>query len=111
MATSTPEGKVKQAVRRVLAKHDCYWFFPMQNGLGRVGIPDIIACLPVIITDEMVGKEIGMFVGIETKAPGKLARVTENQKKELNAIAEHGGIAILTDNAETVKEVLDSWTC
>lgn len=110
MATNTPEGKVKQAVREVLAKRGCYWFFPMQNGLGRVGIPDIIACLPVTITNEMVGKKIGVFVGIETKAPGKLSRITANQKKELDAIADHGGVSILADNATTVKEALDVWT-
>lgn len=52
----TPEGKVKKMVTQMLFKYGIWYFFPAANGLGRGGIPDIIA-----IVD-------GLFVGIECKA-------------------------------------------
>lgn len=102
----TPEGRVKQAVRKVLQAHNCYYFFVMSNGMGRTGIPDIVGCIPTVITPDMVGKTIGQFVAIETKAPGKLRNVTANQRRELGMVAETGGLAILADKAETVDQAI-----
>lgn len=53
----TPEGKVKDAVKKELRKRDIWYFMPMQNGFGVVGIPDFICCWE------------GTFLAIETKAP------------------------------------------
>jgi Holliday junction resolvase len=61
----TPEGKVKDAVVKVLKDEGVYYFFPMTHGMGRSGVPDIIACVD------------GRFVGIECKADG--GRPTELQ--------------------------------
>jgi len=55
---STPEGKVKAKVKRILKKYDCYQFWPVQTGYGAPTL-DCIACAN------------GHFIGIETKAPGK----------------------------------------
>lgn len=54
----TPEGKVKEKVKRLLKKYDCYQFWPVQTGYGAPTL-DCIACAN------------GYFIGIETKAPGK----------------------------------------
>lgn len=104
----TPEGKVKQSVRKVLADHQCYWFFPVQNGMGRTGIPDVIGCIPTVITPDMVGKTFGQFIAVETKSFGKysLANASRNQQRELQQIAEHGGLAILADRPETVEDAI-----
>lgn len=102
----TPEGKVKEKVKQLLVRNNCYYFFPMQNGLGRTGIPDIIGCIPTVITEDMVGKTMGLFIGVETKAPGRLANVTPNQERELKAIADKGGIAVLADDVRIVEEAL-----
>ena len=84
MAT-TPEAKVKTAVKRLLAEHGAYYFMPPGVGYGRAGIPDIICCIN------------GTFLAIECKA-GK-GRTTALQDRELNAIAAAGGVAlIVTDN-------------
>ena len=107
----TPEGKVKEAVKRLLIKKDCYYFFPMQNGLGRTGIPDIIGCIPTVITPDMVGKTIGQFLAVETKAPGRLRNVTPTQVRELKAIAEYGGIAVLADDVSIVEDALNKPPC
>jgi len=38
----TPEGKVKDAVRKLLKVRTIWYYQPMQNGMGQVGIPDFI---------------------------------------------------------------------
>lgn len=55
---STPEGKVKDKVKRLLKKYGCYQFWPVQTGYGAPTL-DCLAC------------HNGYFLGIETKAPGK----------------------------------------
>ena len=55
---STPEGKVKDRVKRILKKHGCYQFWPVQTGYGAP-------------TLDCLGCHNGFFFGIETKAPGK----------------------------------------
>lgn len=102
----TPEGKVKAKVKELLKSKGCYYYMPVQNGMGVVGIPDIISCVPVQITPEMVGKTIGCFVGIETKAPGKIKNTTANQKRNLNEIYHAFGTSIVADNIELVEEKL-----
>ena len=99
----TPEGRVKDAIKKMLKAAGWYWFMPVSNGMGRHGIPDIIACKPTVITPDMVGQRVGLFVGIECKAPGKLGTVTPLQERELKAIEAAGGIAVLADNASYVE--------
>jgi Holliday junction resolvase len=77
----TPEKRVKDAVVTVLKEHGAYYFFPMATGMGRSGIPDIVACMS------------GRFIGIECKAGKNVA--TSLQDRELKAIHEAGGIALL----------------
>jgi hypothetical protein len=92
---TTPENKVKNACKKELKKRKIWFYMPVQNGMGVVGIPDIIGCWN------------GWFVGIETKAPGKLANVTPNQKNRLNEIEAAGGLALVIDNVEVLIQILD----
>lgn len=102
----TPEGRVKAKVKRLFQENGAYHYFPVQSGRGVVGIPDIIACVPVTITSDMVGKTIGAFVAVETKAPGKIKNTTANQKKNLRDIFAANGVAIVADKEEIVREFL-----
>lgn len=77
----TPERKVKQQVVALLKEHGVYHFFPAANGLGRAGIPDIIACA------------WGSFLAIECKA-GK-GVTTALQDRELTRIRAAGGLALV----------------
>ena len=104
---ATPEGKVKDQVKKVLKEHGIWSYMPVQNGMGCVGIPDLIACVPVKITKDMVGKTLGVFAGIETKAPGKIRNTTENQRRNLRAIGAHGGLALVADRADLVEAPLE----
>lgn len=96
MAT-TPEGKVKKAIEQWLKAHNAYYYFPAQNGRGRVGIPDIITCLPHLN---------GRMVAIEVKAPGKRANTTANQDRELRWINQAGGVALVIDDVSQLEKLL-----
>ena len=90
----TPEGKVKAQCRKLLAATDAFHFMPVSNGMGRMGIPDLICCLH------------GRFIAIEAKA-GK-GRPTQLQLKSLRQIDEAGGIALVINetNLDYLKECL-----
>jgi Holliday junction resolvase len=90
----TPEAKVKKQVKAILDGLDVYHFSPMQNGMGRAGIPDIIAC------------HGGRFIGIECKAGNN--KPTALQERELNRILNAGGEAyvIYEENIEQLREEL-----
>ena len=94
MAT-TPEGKVKAAVRKILDAADVYYFMPAANGFGRAGIPDIICCMN------------GLFVAFELKA-GK-GKTTALQDREIAAINTHGGRAYVINetNIDDIHAIIE----
>lgn len=96
MAT-TPEGKVKAAVRKILTRLDVYHFMPPGMGLGRSGIPDIIGC------------KNGKFIAIECKA-GK-GKTTALQERELLAICNAGGFTFVVNETciDELEERLLAW--
>jgi hypothetical protein len=79
----TPEGKVKDAVKKLLKERGIFFYMPVQNGMGVVGIPDLICC------------DQGAFLAIETKAPGKRGNLTPNQEHRIMEIHAAGGAAIV----------------
>lgn len=90
----TPEGKVKGTVKTLLKMLKAYWHMPVQNGMGQPAL-DFHVCLPILITSEMVGKRMGLYVGIETKAPGK--PLTPRQQVTARSIEDAGGKVFLID--------------
>jgi len=91
---STPEKKVKETVKKTLDAMGIWHFSPFQAGMGRAGIPDIIACYA------------GRFVAIECKA-GK-GKTTALQEREIDAIRKAKGLAFIIneDNMHNLKELL-----
>jgi len=73
----TPEGKVKDAVRSLLAVHGAYWHCPVQNGMGAP-------------TLDFVGCHRGKYFAVETKADGKT--MTPRQKNTSAEIVAAGGV-------------------
>ena len=55
---ATPEGKVKEKVKKLLKAHGAYYHMPVQNGMGAPSL-DFIGC------------HRGLYYGIETKAGNK----------------------------------------
>ena len=94
MAT-TPEKKVKDKVVKLLKKYGAYYFFPASYGMGRSGVPDVVACAN------------GYFIGIECKA-GK-NKPTLLQQRELSLIEAAGGTAIVVneDNLDELETILE----
>jgi hypothetical protein len=94
----TPENAVKAKCTDLLKAVGVYYFFPVANGMGRAGIPDIICCAR------------GRFLAIECKA-GK-GTTTALQEKELAAIRAAGGVALVINESnltllgDTIKELL-----
>lgn len=78
--SETPEGKVKRMVKAWLKTMSRqFHFMPVSAGYGVHGIPDFVCCIN------------GVFVGVETKANGKMP--TELQHQRLKEICNAGGIA------------------
>ncbi|NCC32427.1 MAG: VRR-NUC domain-containing protein [Chloroflexia bacterium] len=90
MAT-TPEGKIKAAVKQWLNDKGAYWYMVVPTGYSRAGVPDFLVCLP-----DHTGH--GRFIGIETKAPGKRNNTSPNQKRELQLITQAGGVSLVIDD-------------
>lgn len=90
----TPEGKVKTHLKRILDEMGIWHFSPFQAGMGRAGIPDIIACYN------------GRFVAFECKANGN--KPTALQQREIDAIRTAKGLAFVVDehNVQDIKELL-----
>lgn len=104
----TPEGKVKRAVKIWLAENGIWYYAPVQLGMGVIGIPDFICCKPTMITQDMVGKKFGMFLAIETKAPGKLKEVTPNQAARLYEISMARGMACVIDDVNSLNRLKEN---
>ena len=102
----TPEGKVKAEVRKYLVSIGCrpaggkmpeggvsgWFYFPVQNGIGVVGIPDIVGCYK------------GRFFAIETKAPGKKKNLSKNQSLRIQEIKDAQGVVIVADGVDDVRK-------
>ncbi len=104
-----PEDKTKKAVKRILKELSpvVYQIMPATGYGGSVGIPDHIACLPVVITHDMVGQTFGAFVGVESKKDG--GKLHGLQPLNLAQIVAAGGFAQVVrgdEGAEVLKQQL-----
>jgi len=93
---STPEGKVKDAVKKLLAgyKPRLYAHWPIQNGMGDP-------------TLDCVGAFRGAAFAVETKAPGK--KPTPRQEQTILKMRAAGVAVFVVDgNVETLRVWLDT---
>lgn len=93
----TPEGRVKERVKRVLQKFKAYYHMPVQNGLGAPSL-DFIGCF------------YGLYFAVETKAPG--GKPTPRQENTIAEIERAGGKVFVIDGdtgalEDWMKEVQD----
>lgn len=94
MAKQTPEGKVKKKLIDFLKSlgGDCFYYMPVQNGMGQTGIPDVMAIIK------------GVPFAFECKATPK-QHPTVLQAYALDRIHKAKGIAWVVDS-ETVEYVV-----
>jgi phosphoribosylformylglycinamidine (FGAM) synthase-like amidotransferase family enzyme len=99
-----PEDKVKKAIKKVIDElfPDNFHLMVVPGGFGARGIPDHIACVPVTITQDMVGKQYGMFISAEAKTlTGKPKGI---QLVRLAEIVKAGGVGALVYGEEGAAE-------
>jgi hypothetical protein len=91
---ATPEKKVKDKVKALLASEGVYFFMPATHGFGRSGVPDIVACVN------------GLFLAIETKAGTN--KPTALQVREIETIRRNNGVAVVVneENWDMVRELV-----
>lgn len=90
---TTPEGKVKNKIRKMLKSYadadaPLYSYWPVPAGYGPSSL-DLIICAA------------GQFVGVEAKAPGK--KPTPRQGKCIADIDEAGGTTVVVDGDAGVR--------
>lgn len=90
----TPEGKVKDRIKRILKARHAYWYMPVSNGMGAPAL-DFIVCYR------------GYFLSIEAKAPGKKA--TARQVQTMNHIKNADGHALVVDGSQESYDDLIGW--
>jgi len=73
-----------------------------KNGYG---YPDFVGIKRIKITSDMVGKTVGVFFGIEVKAPKKNLKLEQLEK--ITVIRSLGGIAGVAHSAQEAEELLD----
>ena len=86
------EAAFKKKLKKQLPPNT-WAFAPVQTGRGMGGVPDLLCCVPTLITQEDVGKTVGRFVAIEAKIhPNK---TTPLQDYQLEGIAAASGKAMV----------------
>jgi hypothetical protein len=90
----TPEGKVKAAVKKYLKERAVWYCMPMGTGFGSSGVPDFLCC------------KNGLFIAIETKAPGKRGNTSVLQRQQIDSIHLAGGIAVVIDDVEQLRGIV-----
>jgi hypothetical protein len=100
MAKATPEGKVKKKLIDFLKSlgSDCFFYMPVQNGMGQTGIPDVMAIIN------------GVPFAFECKATPK-QHPTVLQAYALDRIQKARGYAWVVDNesVEFATQAIAEW--
>jgi hypothetical protein len=80
----TPEGRVKDKVKKLLAGRKAYWHCPVQNGMGAPALDFMHIQIPGV-----------PVFAIETKAPGE--KPTVRQQRTIDSIRAAGGTVFVID--------------
>lgn len=110
------ENQIQAEIHRALgSRPDCRVF---RNHIGKVqdtqgrwhtfglapGSADLVGWQSVIVTEEMIGKRVAIFLSVEVKT--KAGQVSKAQEAWLRTVREHGGIAAVARSvAEAVEEL------
>lgn len=87
---TTPEGKIKDRVKKVLKRLNIYYHMPVQNGMGAPTL-DFICCIR------------GYFLAIETKAPGK--KPTPRQLLTIAEMEKSGAFVYVVSDEDTLSRL------
>lgn len=80
---------------------------PFRTGLPK-GTPDILGFTSVIIRQDMVGKTVAVFTGVEVKS-SKRIKITKEQSDFIRMINDKGGIATVAYDLEDYLKAVDNF--
>ena len=100
----TTENHIKDMVRQWFDAHDAHHYAVVQSGLGVHGLHDRIGTVPVVVTQAMVGKRIGLTVTVEAKRPGRRNEPDRGMSKHQvlfwDGVTGAGGLSVCCDGQE-----------
>jgi len=71
---------------------------------SKAGVSDTLNCVPVVITEDMVGQTFGLFVAVEYKTPS--GKVSPLQEYHLKKVRDAGGLGFVARSVDEVKQIL-----
>ena len=86
------QNKVLKYLKTVVGGH---WIKIHASSYQSTGEPDIVGCYK------------GRFYGLELKRPDGKGKASVKQIQKLSSIRREGGIAMVIDNMETLKQLFD----
>ena len=111
------ESGIQRRCQKVLKDNGAFVFKTHGDMYSRIGIPDLVACVPV--TEEVLRKmldegwfkdnKVGIFMGLEIKRVGKLNVFDDRRKAQEivgNEIKNAGGIWFAIDDSELVEAII-----
>lgn len=117
LKTNQTERSVLAAIKRVVSKLDdvrlmrnCSRSIRTATGFVRMGLgagtSDLVGWKRVVVTADMVGKPVAVFVAVEAKNAGGTGKLSKSQAQFLDSVEEAGGIAVVADSAAIVSQRL-----
>lgn len=111
------ESKIQRRCQKLLKENDAFVFKTHGDMYSRVGIPDLVSCIPV--TEDTLRKmldegwfkdnKIGIFVAFECKQLGKLNVFDDRRRAQEivgNEIKNAGGIWFAIDDSDIVEAII-----
>ena len=96
MTRKTPEGRVKDMVKKVCAEYGIWQVMIVPSAYGKsTGVSDF----------QILHK--GVFIVVETKAPSNVKGPTPNQKLYMKQVEDNGGYAFVVRRREDMDVVLE----
>lgn len=112
--TTEKERKTQEKTMRIIRKYNGYVYKNAQNMYTEKGRPDLTACVPAKLKKlvEILGEdaEVGLFVGIEMKRPGKLYNVSDAQNVVGRQIKKSKGIWFAIDDPVMMEAFMIKFT-
>lgn len=111
------ESKLQRRCQKILKDGNAFVFKTHGDMYSRIGIPDLISCIPVdeenlrrMLDDGWFkDRKIGIFVGFECKREGELLVFDDRRKAQEivgNEIKNAGGLWFAIDDSEFVEAIL-----
>ena len=104
------ESKTQKAAMNLLRHNKAYVYKNAQGLYTERGRPDLVACVPIKISQlkqlYQDDDTVGLFMGIEMKRPGEINNTSIAQEIVGRQIQNCGGIWFPLDNIDNLKHIL-----